>query len=129
MKRRRSALDWRLAAYGWGLTACRSSVVLLAIASTATAQIRFRSARPVADTGHYQPIIDSLSKIAPTDSEWLPAQRELVRTLAMVGRYDDAERVGRHAASDPRGTSVKTALGEVLMARGKVAAADSEFTQ
>ena len=58
------------------------------------------------------------------------ARRALVRVLAEVGKYAEAEETGRRFAADPAvGAQVANALGEALVARGKLAAAESAFTR
>ncbi|HVX38620.1 MAG TPA: tetratricopeptide repeat protein, partial [Gemmatimonadaceae bacterium] len=57
------------------------------------------------------------------------AQRDLARTYATVGKYDDAERVARRAAATPQGKELWNTLGEVLMTRGRRAAAESAFVR
>ena len=47
----------------------------------------------------------------------------------MIGRYDDADRVGRQAAAAPGGVVVLNTLGESILARGKRAAAESMFVR
>ena len=50
-----------------------------------------------------------------------------VRTLADVGQYDDAEQVARRYLPGPGGQEMLTTLGDVLLARGRLAPAESLF--
>ncbi len=77
--------------------------------------------------GKYQEAIAALSKVAAKDSDWSAAQRDLVRAYATIGKYDEAEAAARRAIASPKGAVVWIPLGEVLIARGKVAAAESAF--
>ena len=80
-------------------------------------------------TGKYQDAIAQLSKVAPIDSQWISAQRDLVRAYETVGRYDDAENTARRAMTAKDGAAMANTLGEVLLARGKRAAAESAFVR
>jgi tetratricopeptide (TPR) repeat protein len=80
-------------------------------------------------TGQYTNAIEVLTKLPKSDSGWVAAQPLVARALTTLGRYDDAERVGRAAAESPGGKVVLTTLGESLMERGKRAAAESLFVR
>jgi lipopolysaccharide biosynthesis regulator YciM len=69
-------------------------------------------------TGKYQEAITLLSKVPASDSDWVSAQRDLVRAYSMVGRYDDAENTARRAVSGRGGKDLWNTLGEVLLVRG-----------
>lgn len=86
-------------------------------------------ARLAIATGRYPEAIAFLEKVPRSDATWFEAQADLARTLALVSRYDDAERVARAAAGLPGGREALSALGEVLQARGKLDAADSAFAR
>lgn len=86
-------------------------------------------ARLAIATGRYPEAIAFLEKVPRSDTSWFHAQADLARTLALVSRYDDAERVARTAAGMPGGREALGALGEVLQARGKLDGADSAFTR
>jgi tetratricopeptide (TPR) repeat protein len=86
-------------------------------------------ARDSIRTGKYKDAIAMLAKIGPADTEWVDAQRELARTYATVGRYDDAEAVARRATSAKGGAFLWNTLGEVLLLRGKRAPAESAFVR
>jgi len=79
--------------------------------------------------GKYKEAIVILSKVPAADSAWLDAQHDLVRAYASVGRYDDAENTARRAVSTPRGKELWNSLGQVLLVRGKRAAAESAFVR
>jgi Flp pilus assembly protein TadD len=80
-------------------------------------------------TGKYQEAITLLSKVPPTDSEWVAAQRDLARTYATIGKYDEAENAARRAISAKGGKDLWNTLGEILLLRGKRAAAESAFVR
>src|SRR5947207_9258094 len=90
---------------------------------------RLDAARDSLRGGRYQAAIALLTKIAPADSEWIVAQRDLARAYATIGRYDDAENVARRATSAKGGAEMWTTLGEVLLMRGKRAPAESAFVR
>src|SRR5437868_9876064 len=85
---------------------------------------KYGDASTLFTTGQYANAILVLQAMPKGDSTWLAAQPMLVRSLALVGRYDDAERVGREAAAAPGGKSVLNTLGETVLIRGKRAAAE-----
>jgi len=80
-------------------------------------------------TGKYADAIAIWSKIAPSDTGWIAAQRGLVRAYATIGKYDEAESVARKATSAPGGAALWTPLGETLLLRGKRADAESAFVR
>ncbi|MGI9076746.1 MAG: tetratricopeptide repeat protein [Gemmatimonadaceae bacterium] len=58
------------------------------------------------------------------------AHRGLLRALAQVGRYDEAEASGRrYIALHPQSPEVWNALGEILTLRGKITEAADAFTR
>src|SRR5436189_2687671 len=79
--------------------------------------------------GRYQEAIAMLSKVPPTDSEWVAAQRDLVRAYATIGKYDEAENTARRAIAAKGGKDLLNALGEILLERGKRAPAESAFVR
>ncbi|MFI5229086.1 MAG: tetratricopeptide repeat protein [Gemmatimonadales bacterium] len=101
---------------------------LVTLAAAAHAQ-DVDAGREALRTGKYAEAIAQLSKIAPADSEWLAAQRDLVHAYATIGRYDDAETTARRAATAKGGGAMANTLGEVLLMRGKRAAAESAFVR
>ena len=80
-------------------------------------------------SGKYQDAIAILSKVPASDSQWMSVQRELVHAYATVGKYDEAEAAARRAATAKGGQEMANTLGEVLILRGKSAAAESAFTR
>ena len=80
-------------------------------------------------SGNYQAAIAALNKVPATDSDWAAAQRDLVRAYATIGKYDEAETAARRAAASPKGAALWNPLGEVLVMRGKRAAAESAFVR
>src|SRR5215831_19898559 len=110
-------------------------VVALSIPAAALAQTPkpvFRGTEDGHDllqTGKYQDAIAALKKVPASDSDWAASQRDLVRAYAAIGKYDEAEAAGRVAAASPKGAIVWIPLGEVLITRGKRAAAESAFVR
>jgi tetratricopeptide (TPR) repeat protein len=80
-------------------------------------------------SGKYQEAITALAKVPLADSDWVAAQRDLVRAYASIGKYDEAESAARRAIPTPKGNALWNSLGEVLIARGKRAAAESAFVR
>ncbi len=80
-------------------------------------------------TGKYQEAIALLSKVPASDSDWVSAQRDLIRAYAAIGKYDDAENAARRAVAAKNGTHLWNSLGEVLLVRGKRAPAESAFVR
>jgi tetratricopeptide (TPR) repeat protein len=108
---------------------CGAAVVLAAIGSTARAQDA-AAGRDSLRTGKYKEAIALLSKVAPADSNWASAQRDLVRAYVLTGRYDDAENTARKATTaGANGKQLWNSLGEALMVRGKRAEAESAFVR
>jgi len=79
--------------------------------------------------GNYQEAIALLSKVPTTDSEWVGAQRDLVRAYTTIGRYDDAETAARRAVAAKGGKDLLNTLGEILLVRGKRVPAESAFVR
>src|SRR5215475_1166999 len=80
-------------------------------------------------TGKYAEAITILGKVPPTDSQWLDAQRSLVRAYATIGKYDEAEAAARRGTAAKGGSALWNTLGEVLLVRGKRAPAESAFVR
>jgi len=86
-----------------------------------------RDGHDLLQSGKYQEAIAALKKVPASDSDWAASQRDLVRAYAAIGKYDEAEAAGRLAAASTKGAIVWNPLGEVLITRGKRAAAESAF--
>lgn len=106
---------------------CAMAALLLA-AGVARAQ-DVSDARDSLRAGRYQEAIAALTKVPASDSNWLQAQEYLVRAYRLTGRYDDAESAARKAVAARGGVNMLNSLGEVLIDRGKRAAADTAFTR
>ena len=111
-----------------------SSVLLLALASgIASAQgADLTAGRAALRSGNYDQAISIFERLSTAGgNNAVPAIRNLLRTYAEVGRFDDAERAAaRFAGTSPANAlQVSNALGEVLYARGKVAEAGAAFTR
>jgi tetratricopeptide (TPR) repeat protein len=90
---------------------------------------KYGDAPTLFSTGQYQNAILVMQALPKSDSGWVAMQPMLVRALAAVGKYDEAERVGRDAAAVPGGSVVLNTLGETMLLRGKRAAAESLFSR
>ena len=80
---------------GW-IIGWMTMVVLVTFAAAITRPLQAQSlddARDSIRAGRYESAMAILSKIPRADSTWIDAQRELARTLALMGRYDQAENV------------------------------------
>ncbi len=80
-------------------------------------------------SGKYQEAIALLAKVPASDSDWMNAQKDLVRAYATTGKYDEAENVARRATVAKNGVAMWNTFGEVLLLRGKRAAAESAFVR
>ena len=80
-------------------------------------------------SGKYQEAIALLGKVPASDSDWMNAQKDLARAYATIGKYDEAENVGRRATAARNGVAMWNTFGEVLLLRGKRAAAESAFVR
>jgi tetratricopeptide (TPR) repeat protein len=107
-------------------------LLVMLLLSTLGARLPAQSladARDLVRSGKYAEGVAVLQKIPRADSSWLPAQRELARTLALTGRYEQAEAVARQAAAGPQGRELWNTLGEILRERGRRAPAESAFVR
>jgi tetratricopeptide (TPR) repeat protein len=82
--------------------------------------------------GRYDAAIGALERLAGR-ADAAPAERAadrrlLLRALVEVGRYDDAERLGRQWVAE-QGAAVANAAGEAFAARGKMREAEPLFRQ
>ena len=111
------------------LAAVSAAAVLFAGAPRRTDAQIADSARELSRSGKYTQAIALFGKVPRNDSGWMDAQRELARTLTVVGRYDQAEATARQATAGARGRESWTTLGLVLRERGKRAAAESAFVR
>ena len=80
-------------------------------------------------TGKYQEAITILSKVPASSEDYVAAQRDLARAYATIGKYDEAELTARKATTGKGGALLWNTLGEVLLTRGKLAAAESAFVK
>jgi tetratricopeptide (TPR) repeat protein len=101
---------------------------LLAVPAFAVAQ-DVDEGRERLRTGKYQEAITILSKVPASSEDYAAAQRDLARAYATIGKYDDAELTARKATTGKGGAILWNTLGEVLLTRGRLAAAESAFTK
>ena len=79
-------------------------------------------------SGKYTEAIDIYQALAAKDGQAAVASRRgLLRTLAEVGKYPEAEEAGKRFVGGASGVEMQNALGEVLRLRGKTAEAESAF--
>ena len=81
-------------------------------------------------TGKYDDAIQQYKALAARPATSIAGTRGLIRSLAEVGRYDEAEQAGRRlpGATTPP-PAIANLLGEIALARGRVADAESQFTR
>ena len=111
---------------------CGSLLAALAVAvlpaQSAQAQ-DIDEGREALRTGKYQEAIAQLLKVPATDTQWVDAQRYLVRAYATIGKYDEAEAAARRGTAAKGGNALWNTLGELLVVRGKRAPAESAFVR
>ena len=96
---------------GLGVLLAASSLGAQTQAAYQAAVAKYGDANTLYTTGQYANAILVIQTIPKGDSAWLAAQAMLVRSLALIGRYDEAERVGREAAAAPGGKLILNILG------------------
>jgi cellulose synthase operon protein C len=102
---------------------------LLALAGARAGAQDVSDGRDSLHAGRYKEAIAILSKVPARDSGWMDAQRYLARANATVGKYDEAEAVAKRASAAKNGVEMANTLGEILLLRGKRAAAESVFVR
>ena len=81
-------------------------------------------------TGKYEEAITRYSALASRPATAIAGTRGLVRALAEVGRHAEAEKAAARIPDDPAARAVvANMLGEIRLARGRVAEAESLFRQ
>ncbi|HZM50144.1 MAG TPA: tetratricopeptide repeat protein, partial [Vicinamibacteria bacterium] len=109
----------------------RLGLALLALAAVGGGPVHTVQAQDAASalrSGDYDAAILVLQRQAKKDPRAAAAHRLLVRTLAEVGRYADAEEEAKaFQAANPRSPELLTSLGEILAGRGRNAEAESAF--
>jgi tetratricopeptide (TPR) repeat protein len=92
---------------------------------------RLKRAGELERSGKYDEAIDLYKDLAEKEGPTAVASRRgLLRTLAEVGKYAEAEEAGRRfvgGAAGAAGAELQNALGEVLRLRGKVVEAEAAF--
>ncbi len=110
--------------------ACALALVVLALASPpavalAAAQTEEAALAALA-SGEYDDAIRQLRRLARGREATATVHRALVRALAEVGRYQDAEAAARDGR-DRHGAALENVLGEVLVERGRYQDAEASF--
>ena len=89
---------------------------------------RLKRAGELERSGKYDEAIDIYKDLAAKEGATAVASRRgLLRTLAEVGKYADAEEAGKRFVAGSGGAELQNALGEVLRLRGKTAEAETAF--
>ena len=89
---------------------------------------RLKRAGELERSGKYADAIDIYKELAAREGPTAVASRRgLLRTLAEIGKYAEAEEAGKRFAAGPSGAETQNALGEVLRLRGKTAEAEAAF--
>jgi tetratricopeptide (TPR) repeat protein len=108
-----------------------ASLALLALAMAGGGAVRVAEAQDATAalrSGDYEAAIAALRRQAAQDPRRAPVHRALARTLAEVGRLDDAEAALRSfVTANPRSAELHVTHGEVLSARGRTAEAEAAF--
>jgi len=109
----------------------RLGLALLALAAVGGGPVHTVQAQDAASalrSGDYDAAILLLQRQAKKEPRAAAAHRLLVRTLAEVGRYADAEEEAKtFQAANPRSPELLTSLGEILATRGRNSEAESAF--
>lgn len=84
------------------------------------------SALAALESGEYDDAIRQLRRLARGRDATVAVHRALVRALAEVGRYDEAEAAARDGR-DRHGAAIENVLGEVLVERGRHQEAAASF--
>ncbi|MGQ0712754.1 MAG: tetratricopeptide repeat protein [Gemmatimonadaceae bacterium] len=105
-------------------------VVACAAAAPVDDAARLAAARAQMRRGAYDSAATTFADLASSrdSSIALAARQHHVRALAVRGRYDDAEHAARRYREEPGGTLMLVPLGDLLRARGGLAAAESLYT-
>ncbi|MCY4648405.1 MAG: tetratricopeptide repeat protein [Gammaproteobacteria bacterium] len=77
-------------------------------------------------SGEYDDAIGQLRRLARGRDANVAVHRALARSLAEVGRYEEAEEAARDGR-ERHGAALENALGEVLVARGRYREAEASF--
>jgi tetratricopeptide (TPR) repeat protein len=103
-------------------------LALLAAGGGPVHSVQAQDAAAALRAGDYDAAIVLLQRQARQDPRGAAVHRALVRTLAEVGRYADAEEEAKKfQATSPRSPQMLNALGEVLATRGRHAEAEAAF--
>jgi tetratricopeptide (TPR) repeat protein len=109
----------------------RAGLALLALLAAGGGLVHSVQAQDAASAlraGDYDAAIVLLQRQARQDPRGAAVHRALVRTLAEVGRYADAEEEAqKFQATNPRSPQMFNTLGDVLAARGRNAEAEAAF--
>ena len=103
-------------------------LALLAAGGGPVHSVQAQDAASALRAGDYDAAIVLLQRQARQDPRGAAVHRALVRTLAEVGRYADAEEEAKKfQATNPRSPQMFNTLGDVLAARGRNTEAEAAF--
>ena len=89
---------------------------------------RLRRAGELERSGKYDEAIDLYKDLSGKEGPTVIASRRgLLRALAEIGKYGDAEDAGRRFVAGAGGLELQNALGEIFRLRGKVTEAEAAF--
>jgi tetratricopeptide (TPR) repeat protein len=89
---------------------------------------QLKRAGELARSGKYTEAIDIYQSLSAKEGPTAVASRRgLVRTLAEVGKYAEAEDAAKRFVAGPSGVELQNTLGDVLRLRGKTAEAEAAF--
>ena len=110
--------------------ACALALIVPALASPAAVALAAaqteEAALAVLASGEYDDAIRQLRRLSRGREATATVHRALVRALAEVGRYQDAEEAAR-VGRDRHGAALENVLGEVLVERGRYHDAEASF--
>ncbi|MHC4925329.1 MAG: tetratricopeptide repeat protein, partial [Planctomycetota bacterium] len=106
------------------LPAALAAVLLGTLLSGEAAAQSVAEARTMLRAGEYEDAAAAYRRVLRADDSSVEARRGLMGSLSAVGEYAEAEEVGRAA---PNQVMIANTLGEVLVLRGSLDAADTVF--
>ena len=90
--------------------------------------LQLRQAQAAYRAGRYDDAIAAFTALSNRPDATVATRRGLLRSLMEVGKLEEAERAGRTFVAAAGGVQFQTALGEILLARGRLGDAEQAFT-
>lgn len=106
--------------------ALAGAALVAGVLASPTAAQSVADARTALRAGEYDEAIRSFRRILRDDESSVEARRGLVGALGAIGEYEDAEAAARDA---PNQVMMANTLGEILVLRGSLDAADTAFNR